>query len=723
MCSIATFVDRTDSAFQKEGDYWYSPKHSGFPYDHENVPVFVDLNGDGRLDLFNSMHGHLIDEKGYHRMELAENQESNDFISLHQVSHRININDSELAEMDPHGQNVIDLDGDGILDIYITSGGGKGAEKTLKYAESRDNFLFWGRLDEEDNIVFEGGRDTARQAGVHMRNGRGRITYMLDVDGDGKLDMFALQDRRVSNVIAPGVMLMNTGDRSWTEDTSMREYARAMLLTDADGDGKAEELMLHRGFCFPQREGPNDDHPEYGIYDDEVKEFCRTRPVGSTAIYKYNKQLGKMQEITTKYKAVSAQNDLQPSCCPHGAYSGSKDCHAISIASGDFDGDTIADQILLFTSKLVFHFSSERERGELPIGGGSTEVVFPNYCITGRTVRVVDLNNDGDEEILVMCENPGTFLVYVRGDSHRDWVLDDDCNKKGAMGDIFDVDLSKANKATLMKQCDSDYKFNEAPTLWPKMQNYCDDLKERKKLPNVKTEGLSLIDLNNDGFLDAVVSHDFGYLRFFENTPSLSCGEHKYIVFRLKTNGKTMNEYAIGSTVILYMKQGGRKKTQFREVSSHQHVGDKYGNKEDRIIFGLGKKWKPQEVVVRWPGGTEDKYQIQDWEFTGTMEEIVLNPSSTTDEDKSKTTEPRSSGRPSPISSSDPPSPSPEVSTMPPSLYPSISSIPSDTEQIVVVPIAPFMDHGSETSSSSSLPNHSIWLVLGAILGIHLFLI
>ena len=122
-----------------------------------------------------------------------------------------------------------------------------------------------------------------------------------------------------------------------------------------------------------------------------------------------------MEEISPKYTDVSADNELQPSCCPHGSYSGSKDCHAISMASGDFDGDTKADQVVLFTSKLVFHFSKERLIGELPIGEGNATVRFPDYCVAGRSIRVVDLNNDGDDEILVMCENPGTFLVYVKG--------------------------------------------------------------------------------------------------------------------------------------------------------------------------------------------------------------------------------------------------------------------------------------------------------------------
>ena len=57
------------------------------------------------------------------------------------------------------------------------------------------------------------------------------------------------KDRTVTNLVAPGVLLINLGNRKWKADTTMSEYTRAMLLTDADGDGIAQEILLSRGFC------------------------------------------------------------------------------------------------------------------------------------------------------------------------------------------------------------------------------------------------------------------------------------------------------------------------------------------------------------------------------------------------------------------------------------------------------------------------------------------
>ena len=65
---------------------------------------------------------------------------------------------------------------------------------------SRYNFLFWGREQYNEttgsyDTIFEGGRETAFSANVHMKYGRGRTSYVLDVNGDALLDIFVFQVR------------------------------------------------------------------------------------------------------------------------------------------------------------------------------------------------------------------------------------------------------------------------------------------------------------------------------------------------------------------------------------------------------------------------------------------------------------------------------------------------------------------------------------------------
>ena len=152
----------------------------------------IDLNGDGVLDYFDSMHGHrIVDEGGRldNRMEIAiaeidSSDEGNIEYSLNPFPGRIIIEDdpedftsTDIFFIDPHGQNIVDLDGDGILDLYITSGGYSGLPPETPAAF--DNFLLFGEKNDAGDTIFRGGRTLASQAGVNMRDGRGRVNHML----------------------------------------------------------------------------------------------------------------------------------------------------------------------------------------------------------------------------------------------------------------------------------------------------------------------------------------------------------------------------------------------------------------------------------------------------------------------------------------------------------------------------------------------------------------
>jgi hypothetical protein len=128
--SPVTFQDVTYYKIPSTDAYYQRWGHSGRPYSYEGAPLFVDINGDGILDYFNSMHGHPLDPedgcKG--RMELAESvpydfedgvippTEYSDptIYRLRHVSDRIIVTEDKLVGVDLHGENVLDLDGDGV---------------------------------------------------------------------------------------------------------------------------------------------------------------------------------------------------------------------------------------------------------------------------------------------------------------------------------------------------------------------------------------------------------------------------------------------------------------------------------------------------------------------------------------------------------------------------------------------------------------------------------
>ena len=579
--------------------------------------------------------------------------------------------------------------GDSYWHIMISSGGGRGNDHDVNFMKSRDNFLLWGeegfdKVTGEKTIIFRGGRDTARVAGIHMRNGRGRVNYILDVNGDGLLDIFCIHDRPVSNVIAPGVLLINQGNRTWIEDPNMSEYTRSMMVTDADGDGYAQEIVLSRGFCFPQRDGPGSDPAnDLGAFSDDILHFCSSRPVGTTAVFKYNHSSQQMEEISKKYFNISAANDKQPPCCPHGTWSGEGDCHIKSMASGDFDGDLLADHVMLYDRKMLFYFSSDRPVGTLPNESHYVGAEIPIPC-KGESLRLIDLDNDGTEEILILCRQAANFLVYTKGQTKNDWTLDNGCNSKGSLGDIVNFSLAGFAENDLIDSCKMAEKSD-----WPHLTEACEEWRDRNKNPTVETAGLSAVDLNNDGFIDAVVTYSMGYVRFFHNTPSSDSKANEFIIFRLIGGRGKSNQYGIGATAILYTRRGGFTLTQFREVSTYQHTTDKYGNKDDRIFFGLSQGMKTIKLVIRWPTGNEQIKWLGKWSFSGITEPIDIveqGPSEYPSASRSKIPSTTPSSRPTFLPTNQPSERPIEVLSMIPTAFPSLNPSPNPSNSPSISP-------------------------------------
>jgi len=634
-CTIATFNEVTSTVFGSDSGYWKSWKHSGRPYFHKGPPILFDINGDNVLDYFNSMHGHSGDF--FKRMELGIGNRDGDKYILKSFSERIVCTDAISCDeqwIDAHGPVVLDLDGDGILDIFISNGGGQ-FEFPPQYDSNFDNWLFWGEIHEdsftgEKITVFLGGRDTARAAGVEMKLGRVRFNYLFDANGDGLLDIFASQDRRMSNKMKPGILLVNQGDRTWKEDKGLMEYSRTMMVTDADGDGFANEFILNRSFCYPQRSGPEVDtsYPELGPFSSDVKGFCHTRPVGTNAVYRYNHSSKKMEEISKPYMNFWAGSRWTNPCCPNGSYDdGLNDCNAVSMVSGDFDDDQIADHVLLYASKLSFFFSSDRPRGVLPDNAETIglEIKLPAYCSRAISVQIFDMDNDGKEELFVSCINAGLFLLYTRGLSKEDWTLQNGCNRKGALGDLSNRFYAYPTHGEMNDFCNIYYggKWNTANAV-------CEEYQEDNKFVSTKSEGVAVYDLNNDGFYDIISMNNFGHLRFFYNNPSISASSNRFISFKIigdvRGNGMHSNNlYGVGVTIVLEAKDQDRKWVrQFREISSVQHHSDVFGAKDDRITFGLGQNLRPRKIQVNWPNGYVQKLRPAGWAFRKILDPIEI---------------------------------------------------------------------------------------------------
>ncbi len=198
---------------------------------------------------------------------------------------------------------------------------------------------------------------------------------------------------------------------------------------------------------------------------------------------------------------------------------------------------------------------------------------MPHYCSAALSVNLIDIDNDGKEELLVKCKIVGVYLLYVRGSSKTDWTLDDDCNGKGSLGDISNQ-LNELPEEEEMREFCEKYSSDE---WWTKKNKICDNYNRYRSL-GTDAETISIVDLDNNGFLDIVSTSNFGHLRFYIHNPSIQARKNKFIGFRLigDVAGSGNNYYGIGATLILHAQEINTKKMlkQFREVSSSQHHTD-----------------------------------------------------------------------------------------------------------------------------------------------------
>ena len=106
-------------------------------------------------------------------------------------------------------------------------------------------------------------------------------------------------------------------------------------------------------------------------------------------------------------------------------------------------------------------------------------------------------------------------------------------------------------------------------------------------------QGVSVVDLNNDGFLDLMPCST--RCRVYLNRGT----GNSYIAFRLV--GTISNEYGIGATVLLAWRAepAGAVRLQLRELNAVSSGGaSRFGSIDHRLVFGLGAAGVPVRVEV-----------------------------------------------------------------------------------------------------------------------------
>ena len=299
------------------------------------------------------------------------------------------------------GVTTADINGDGLLDIYVCEGG---------YRKGRDchNSLY---VNNGDGTY----RDIAAQAGID-HDGNGYCCAFSDYDNDGDPDLYLGNINDTTDLVTR-VLYRNNGDGTFTDVTEKLGIAArgnniSCFWGDVDCDGDQDLFLANSS-------GPG--HPE--------KEW------GANTLLRNNGD-GTFSDIS-RQSGVAVQTNSRGS----------------AMADVDNDGDldiyvvNSRNESLLFLNDGKGTFTESHEKT-----GGS---VF-----YGHGVAFGDLDGDGDVELTVgnwrrpSASNPGEWKLFKNKTDNRNFlkinVQGTHCNRSGVMSKVSVYEAGKAkNKQAL----------------------------------------------------------------------------------------------------------------------------------------------------------------------------------------------------------------------------------------------------------------------------------
>jgi hypothetical protein len=489
-----------------------------------------------------------------------------------------------LPETMGAGGAVLDVDGDGWMDLYFVQSGALPGDPaaTAAMAAARDEL--WRNRGDGTFERVPLGADTPGEYGQGAVAG--------DLDGDGDTDLYR-------TAFGPNALLVNGGDgrlrplaaAGGAEDAS---WSSSAVLFDPDRDGDLDLYVVNyldyslashqdcrqveKGFLFYC-------HPD--VYPAAADRFFRNLGTDSTG-------QPRLEEATGAGGLVA----------PHGK--------GLGGLSADFDDDGWPDLYVTNDSTPNFLFHN---RGPSPGGDG---VHFEEvglfwgtaYNAAGKTeagmgVDAGDVNGDGALDLIVTNLSMESNALYLGAGAgqffeHATATAGLTAGSLPVLGfgtDLADLDNDGDLDLVVINGdvLDNIEQFNDGLTWRQPGQLFANDGQGRfEQLPAAATgplaeprvgRGSMTLDFDNDGALDLAVSYNGDRARLYRNQRGGS-----WIGIELIGAG------AIGARVTV--QAGGRR--QLAEI----HAGSSYQSSGDpRLHFGLEPAHAADSVTVRWPDG------------------------------------------------------------------------------------------------------------------------
>jgi hypothetical protein len=509
-----------------------------------------DFNNDGLPDLF--FTGNQVPNKLY----LNEGK-----MKFKDVSADAGI---EAKDRWSTGVTLVDINGDGFLDIYVCAA-------MFKEAEKRANLLFVNQGLNEDGVpTFI---ESAKQYGIAGAENSMMATF-FDYNNDGFLDLYVLNNEQSKSIpsnyrekitdgsaINNDKLYRNNGNGTFTDVTisagiTIEGFGLGLAVADLNGDGWSD-LYISNDYTTNDILYINN---QDGTFSNRSKEHLRHQSMFSMGsdISDYNNDgfpdivtLDMLGENNFRKKTTISKNSYQT-----------------------------------YISNEQWGYEYQHVRNMLHVGNG------PNipFCEIGFLAGMyqtdwswsplfVDMDNDGYRDLLITNGFP------------RDITDKDFANYRADVGGVASVRqlldsipiIKIPNYAYRNK---ADWTFENVGDTWglnkPSFSN-----------------GAVFVDLDLDGDLDYVVNNINDPAFVFENT--LNAKETKPNYIRIKLNGPASNPFGIGAKIVVRF---GDNEFQYQE----QQLSRGYLSAVEEVIhFGLGTETSISSLEILWQDGRYEK--------------------------------------------------------------------------------------------------------------------
>ena len=479
-----------------------------------------------------------------------------------------------LIETMPGGIALFDYNNDGLLDIFMVNGGH--ITEALRVPENfeRSNPRYWNRLYRQNR---DGSfSDVTQAAGLgNAGNGNyGMGVAVGDYDNDGFPDLFVTNYGR-------NTLYHNNGDGTFTDVTAKAGVAGggwsvSAGFFDFDNDGHLDLFVTRYMEWDP-------DHNK--ICGGDWHTYCPPGAFPATTCLLYrNRGDGTFEDVSER-SGITAKKH-----------------RALGAAFADYDGDGFTD---IFVSndgmqQFLFHNNGNGAFTEVGLDAG-VAFTADGKGLSGMGAVFQDYDNDGRPDIIVTVLPREIYSLYHNdgGGAFTYQSLEAGLGTITSLSSGWGVgledldndgwkDLLVAQGHVLdnVQQIDASLSYKEAPLLALNHQGKFERADSGVTTP-FAARGLAFGDLNNDGWMDAVLSTLGGPPVLLLNRG----GGNHWLSIQLR--GTRSNRDGFGAMVRV------NGQTRFATAAgSYLCANDK------RLHFGLGTASKAT-VEVAWPSGVK----------------------------------------------------------------------------------------------------------------------